>query len=720
MTPATRTIAGVLAGVAVSAPVLLVQPAAHSTPLAAVLAASVAPPRAGGIPPASGSSPDGRLVVTIDRLRSSTLVRGRPLVVHGTVQNPSDEPRMKVQAYAQISPEPVTTLDGLAAFADIPDDTGSGNPDLLPGEYARLGTVPPGEAGHFVIRIPYGHLVISRAPGVYRVGIKVIATTPAGVRDQTDAARANTLLPLLPVRTRALVPVQTLTLLPLTAPASRLTGGPFADNTLVSLLAEGGRLSDVVAWALQAAPDTVQIVIDPALLAAVRDMSDGYRVQRPAGAPVAAGAHGRVVALRWLTHFERLSDEQHVLLLPWGEPAANSLLDNHLPGPVMAAVEASADFQSTQRVGTGVVGWLSAGRSGARALTVLRQAGAGAQIVSQACLPGLIADPASPHPPLSRLDVRVGRQRVPTLVVAPRLAGLSTTSDTSPLQFRQRLLAETTVRSMTGQTNRIAITALPFDWNPGPTATGQDLASAFASPVIVAQSVLGALDRVGTPYDGQVRPPGPPAALGPAVLTAVRDLSVAGGNLASILRPSVVAERAFQRAFAMSGSAQWVTQPEMGATLIERLAAADHSALAKVTVTGPPFVAMSSDSGRFPLTVTNGLDKPISVGLAVLPENPALSIAPLPTISLPAGQRRDIQVVSTADGSGVTSVRARLATLAGTPFGSAWRFDVRATQIGLVIWIVMGVGGVVLFTAAGYRIVNRLRGNGSPRRQTSA
>lgn len=721
MTPATRTVAGILAGLAVSAtPALLPQQAAHSRSVTAIPAGS-AVQRTGSVPPATAPSrPGGKLIVTIDRLGSTTLERGSLLVVHGTVQNPSNEPWLQVHAYAQISPVPATTLDGLATFAALPADTGSGNPDLSAGEYARLGTVLPGEAGHFAIRIPYAHLVISRTPGVYRLGIKVLATTPAGVRDQTDAARANTLVPLLPAKTRGLIPVQALTLLPLSAPVKRLTSGPFADNTLRGLLADGGRLSNVLAWALRAAPDTVQVVIDPALISAVSDMSDGYRVQRPAGAPIAAGAYGRAVALRWLTQFRQLADEQHVMLLPWGGPAANSLLAKHLPGPVVAAVEASTDFQSAQRLGTGVAGWLSAGRSGARALTVMRQAGAGVQIVSQTCLPRLRADPASPHPPLSRVDLMVGRQRVPTLVVAPLLGGLHTTSDTSPLQFRQRLLAETTTRSLTGQTNRVAVTALPFNWNPGPTATGQDLASAFASPVIVGQSVLGALDRPGTRYDGPVRPPGSPAALGPAVLDGIRELRVAGGNLASILVPSVVAERDYQRAFAMSGSAQWVARPKMGATLIGSLAAADHTALAKVTVTGPPFVAMSSDSGRFPLTVTNGLDKPISVGLAVLPENPALSIAPLPTINLPAGQRRDIQVVSTADGSGVTSVRARLATLAGTPFGTAWRFDVRATQIGLVIWVVMGVGGAVLFTAAGYRIVNRLRGNGSPRRQTAA
>jgi hypothetical protein len=53
----------------------------------------------------------------------------------------------------------------------------------------------------------------------------------------------------------------------------------------------------------------------------------------------------------------------------------------------------------------------------------------------------------------------------------------------------------------------------------------------------------------------------------------------------------------------------------------------------------------------------------------------------------------------------------------GASFGRPWRFDVRSTQIGLVIWIVMGVGGAILFIAAGYRIVNRIRGNENPRRQ---
>ncbi len=662
-----------------------------------------------------------QLVVTINRLGSTTLQKGRPLVVHGSVTNPSPVAWLQVQAYLQISFDPATTLAGLEGFADVPATTGLGNPDLSPGEYAGLGTLRPGQSSNFVVRIPYAHLVISGAPGVYRLGLKVLATTPEGLRDATDAARANTLVALLPAKVAALKPVEAVTLLPLTAPVKRLTGGTFAEDSLVGPLSAGGRLSNVVDWALNAAPETVQVVIDPALLSAVGDMSDGYRVSgHPATSAPVAG-RGQAAAARWLTDFQLLAGRQHVMLLPWGEPAVNSLLADDLPGPVTAAVAASHDFRTPKGVGSGVVGWLPDGGSGTRAVTVMHRAGASMEIVTQASLVRLAADQQPAHPPLSRLDIVVGRQRIPSLVVASTLAGLPTTVHTSPLQLRQRLLAEATTRSLNRQTHRVAVTALPFSWDPGPVVRGQELASAFASPVLVGQSALGALDRPGAVYDGPLRPgPGSSPQLSAATVTAIRDLRLFGGNLAAILSPSIVATQAFQRGLAMSGSAEWLASPRLGATLIGRLATADHNALAKVTVTGPPFVAMSSDSGRFPLTVTNDLDKTVSVGLAVTPDDPALSIGPLQQISLPPGQRRDVQVVSTAAGAGVTSVRARLTTLAGRQFGTPWRFDVRATQIGLVIWIVMGAGGVVLFSAAGYRIVNRLRGHGSPRRQAPA
>ncbi|MGH3447451.1 MAG: DUF6049 family protein, partial [Nocardioidaceae bacterium] len=151
--------------------------------------------------------------------------------------------------------------------------------------------------------------------------------------------------------------------------------------------------------------------------------------------------------------------------------------------------------------------------------------------------------------------------------------------------------------------------------------------------------------------------------------------------------------------------------PRVGTALVRRQAADAAEAISKVTVSGPPFVAMSSDSGKFPITLRNGLDSPVTVRLVVTPENPALKIRPIDPIKLAPGQRRDVKVFSHAESSGLTTVHARLATIKGQAFGEGWQFDVRATQIGMVIWVVMGVGAVVLFGAAGYRIISRVRGS---------
>src|SRR5664279_5393144 len=73
-------------------------------------------------------------------------------------------------------------------------------------------------------------------------------------------------------------PAQTVTLLPISGPVKRLSGGAFADDSLSRLISENGRLTNVVDWAALAPPGTLQVVIDPALLAAVTDMSNGYLV----------------------------------------------------------------------------------------------------------------------------------------------------------------------------------------------------------------------------------------------------------------------------------------------------------------------------------------------------------------------------------------------------------------------------------------------------------
>src|SRR6185503_3746737 len=106
----------------------------------------------------------------------------------------------------------------------------------------------------FTIKVPWDDLGISTDPadpGVYRVGVKVVAGTAEG-RDPNDAAYASTLMPLLPTDVTPAETVQTVTLLPLSAPVKRLGGGAFADDSLSRLISSNGRLYNALGWALLA------------------------------------------------------------------------------------------------------------------------------------------------------------------------------------------------------------------------------------------------------------------------------------------------------------------------------------------------------------------------------------------------------------------------------------------------------------------------------------
>ncbi|MDQ3484015.1 MAG: DUF6049 family protein, partial [Actinomycetota bacterium] len=123
---------------------------------------------------------------------------------------------------------------------------------------------------------------------------------------------------------------------------------------------------------------------------------------------------------------------------------------------------------------------------------------------------------------------------------------------------------------------------------------------------------------------------------------------------------------------------------------------------------------------RFPLTITNGLTESVTLRVNVRAKNPALRIDPIEELVLEPGQSRDIEVTTRSDSSGLTPVRVRLSTVDGRTFSAPWEFDVRATQIGVAIWVVMAVGGAILVGTVAFRLVRRIRTHGlHPREKPS-
>lgn len=653
------------------------------------------------------------LSISIDDVAPAVLHEGQKVRVTGSVTSLADFTWVRPQVYLTMSLEPAASKGTLDDFALTGDDT-FGDTVFEIGYFDVLDDIPPGGRADYSLKVPYAHLPqITGGTGVYHLGVSVLATDADGVRDSNAEARADTLLPLVDADSIS-QPTRVVTLLPFTAPVARRADGSFVDDRLAADVSLGGRLRNLLDFVEQAPADSLELAVDPALLDALTAMADGYQV-RPltgTGEPVdPVDGQGRLEASTWLSDFNTVRGQQSVVLLPWANPDSSALAEARVPGVVETAVQASRRYALDNTFPSTVVDWQNNGASSRRGLSIAARAGANPHVVSQDTLTRLQPTDENGYPP-ALASVATTNGPLTTVVSRSEVAGTALASSTTALELRQDLLAEATIRALTPGESPTSVIALPFHWDPGPQAGALDLDGAFGSPVLQPTSLADLANDVPTPYSGPVQITTDPPGLDPEVLAALERLRTVGRVYTELLTDNKAASDTFDQQLAVAGSSVWEWQPRRGEALIRGTARSMAGQLAKVTVTGPEFVALSSQQGQFPLTVTNGLDVSITVTLDVKPLNPALEFEAIDPIVLDPGQRQDIEVVSRADGSGVTAVRARLSTSGDRAFGAPWDFDIRATKIGLAIWILLGVLGAALFSSAVVRIVRRARAGG--------
>jgi hypothetical protein len=650
-----------------------------------------------------GTAARGGLQVSIDQIDPIVLEPGRPITLSGVVANVGNRNWADAQVYLEIGQYPAVSPQDLDVFAETDDVFMTRVVEF--GEFDEIGNVPAGTRKSYSVTVPFASLGILGTPGVYSVGVSVLAGVGEN-RDDVPEATARTLIPLLPGPDVA--PASIVTMLPLTAPVTRDSRGVFVTDDLAEEVGFNGRLRNVLDFALAAPARTLQIALDPALRSAVAAMSEGYEVQDTLVGERVTGA-GEESAQEWLDDLDTVVLRQHAVLLPWGTPAASDLTSDGLPGVVVAATAAAIEYDQVP-LADDVVGW-EPGGSNQRGLVVSRSAGSTLQLLTESSLPGLPDGEAAETTPSS---VALSTQTGPltALVVRERIAAEPIRRSTSALAVRQYLMAEATVQALQKRKTPVVV-GLPFAWNPGPRAATTDVAAGLSIATLDAQPISAVADVVPVPYDGRVLRPETAPSLSEGQLSAIRQLRRNSQIYLAILADADGLDEAFTRPFAVSGSSAWEVAPRLGKVLTKREVRLLRESLRQVSVTVPTFVALSSGSGPFPVTVSNGLDVPVNVRLSVRPRNPALQIDPIDDLRLEPGQQRDVQVHAHADGSGLTPVRVQLATPNDQRFGPRSEIDVRATQIGLAIWIVMGVGLVVLIGAAIVRIIRRLRSPGA-------
>lgn len=688
------------------------------------------------------------LAVTIDSVTPSTVPRSGDVTLTGEIKNRSDSSWTDLRAYLFMSSVPMTTSAELKDATATPETQDVGGRLTQQGLYDQVSDLKPGESTSYTLSIPRADLPVN-GPGVYWIGVHVLGTNEQGRLAGADG-RARSFIAEMPPRG----PHTTLALaMPLRAQVRRTPGGRVANvNAWNHSLSDNGRLTRLLDMARSSSGVPLTWVVDPAVLDAVRSLGQGNpsfdisptdeeaqngspggspsgspsgsESGAPSGSPTASGvptespgpldgdsqdnSPGAKVnevaaesqrAAKWLTDFAQLAGQQTVLALPYGDADAATLLRRDFRDLFDRANALSA--QAMQDLGIGAKP-VVAPQNGLLPNSALSRLDPGTT---------LLLSQRAARTDATTISLGKGPDVLLTSDVA-RLGGPSPEPRFSALALRQRILAEAAVRALAGPRGTPLVVTTPDDWDPGSRWASASFFTGLEVPWIRMVDVPFArmLSR-RRQYDGHLIYPRfvRRRELPVANVLATKELNRAGKVLADLLTRNDTIDSQLGRAALLASSSNARSRPQRALAMTRNISEQVHHRLESVSVQGSNLVTMSSGTGNMTVRVVNGLDEPVTVGLRVDSGTDALKIRTPDLVSLGPGQRASVRLAVTATGTGVHSVRIVPTTQDGEPLGDSARIKVRSSQVGLVIWLIMGTGAIVFFAAIGARIIRRVR-----------
>ncbi|MEX0429597.1 DUF6049 family protein [Nocardioides sp. DS6] len=692
----------------------------------------VAPPAAQAAEP-----PADPLAVSIDALDAATLNGKGPIQVSGTLTNLDDTSWSNIHVYPFIGDTPITSESDLAAQVALPDDTVVGQRVIREGHYATIPDVAPGETVAWSFSIPRSALrdeIGSGGSGVYWFGVHALGPTAAGGTPTADG-RARTFLPLVAKQKKNATPEKVALVLPIRRRVLHQPDGRISNVAgWVRQLGADGRLSRLVSFA--STSTQVSYLLDPAVLDAVRqlaagnparnlgptpgrgsggsssssdaspsdgastdgsggvaddDPTDGTTGSGESAAQVALDKEAAGVASAWLDRLKETLPGREVLALPYADPDLPAL-----------AVHARSLYASARERAKAVLDGL-----GIDGVPVV--APPSGYLDSDAI--DLLADR-----PLTLVSDAMVRGRKPSvaLVDGHRLALTSAAAASggpgpgdrwSPVALRQRIAAQAALRL---RGHRPVVVMLPDTWTP-PGASPGFFAALSALPWLSLTTVEDAVSgesATTVPDDRVVYPHSESAAELPAgVFDSVDDLLAAGRTLQAILsRNTTVATAVLEEGLT---STSYAARRGRGEAADRSWRVIEH-ALDQISVEVPPSVTLSSNSGRFAVTVANGLDQPVSLHLHAHADD-GIAVSGPQTVEVGPGARSTVLLSARATRNGVHTVRLDLTDADGTSVGSGASLPIRSAQVSVVIWSFVGVGCALLFLAIAIRLYRRIR-----------
>ena len=678
--------------------------------------------------PPGRPAPDGMaLEVTIDRLTPAVVPRRGRVLVTGTVTNVDSETWTAINLYSFIGSAPMTTAAELTAAAATDPLAPVGDRITTVDTFDTVDRLEPGQSAPYSLRVPRSALddsngVAGDRAGVYFFGVHALGQRDAG-RDLLADGRARTFLPLVPrglpgrVRTAVVAPL-------------RHALEYAADGSLDGLaqwaqtLSVGGRLRSLIDFGTEAGSRPLTWLVDPALPDAVRRLAAGNPprslaptveaeepgpAEEPSPSPsgeesappgdtvqeppdrVTAAAAG--AAQGWLDRLQQALAGHEVLALPYGD----------LDVTAAARHDPSLYVRARERSGTTLEEWEVASRPAVGPPRGYLDA------ATIGMLPGdttvLVTDRMFTDNPPDVADA--GGHRLVVASSGAASGGPGPGDRMRAVDVRQRILADAAVRLLTPGRGALVV-VLPSDWTPTSTL---NFFGGLTQPWLRLTTVAEIAQRRGARIDAaDLDYPERQAQLelDAPLLASVEGLVRQGEALQNVLaRNDRVAQVVTDQALSTASYAAR-RAPRAARRELQRSTAWIRDKLRSVQISAPRGVTMSSDSGTFSATVTNGLDQPVTVGVVAEADSGIRVSRPEP-VTVGPNSRTTLLFDARATAAGVHDVTLLVTDADGAPLGPSQRLSIRSAQVSEVIWLILGGGAGLLLIAISVRLLRRIR-----------
>jgi hypothetical protein len=634
------------------------------------------------------------------------------LKIKGRVINTTSTNLTNVHVQLRRSSAPLTSRADLSTVVAAELTPATGSPDSLALYATRQSvadTLAPGERRAFTIEIPFSQMGLSTA-GTYVIGIE--ATGREEGLDSFDVRKADlrTFLPWFPTPD-SVTPVDLVWLWPMSDWPARTATGELLNNRTPSELSTGGRLDKLVDLGSRFR-STVSWILDPALLQTASDMSRGYQVLQ-GDTPTLGTAED--TAEKWVASLRSATTESGARSMPYADIDAAAVVRAEMSNDVVRAVtQGPAIAAAVMKMPVpGGIYWAPFGRLDRATTNVLASAGVTTIVMSSNALPATDGTQSVDGQPTTALPTSVGTMRA--ILTDAELTKVLAQPQRTPSDIiiaRQQFLAQTALLATSLPADRTARTVVvapdSVRWDPTSALLTPLLRATRIAPWLASQTLDGLL---GTPVStasrqrGGYGPKAKAAELTPEYMDRVRRSTERLDTFTAILDdPSGISEP-YAAAILRSESAAWRTNVNTGQELIAHTTADLALNMGQVRVLSKGTITFSGDTGRVPVTITNNLDRSVTVGLALIGK-PALRMSsePLTDIRIEPGKMASVDIDARVIGGDPLTVEVQLLTPDMTPYAKPARIEVTSTAysraaawvvaaafIAIVVFVVVGV-----------------------------